>query len=647
MRRDDPRDNDRMRRPLPRPRPELPGARLAASAMLACAAWIAPCAPTVAADASANGALVASAPASGALPGAGSTPPKVLRYAFRVAESSFDPAAINDLYSRIVTGHIFEGLYAYDPLARPALLRPLTATALPEIENDFRRFTIHIQPGIYFADDPAFGGKRRELIAADYVYSLERIADPALHSPTWSTVDQNGILGLAELRRRALDGHQPFDYDAPVAGLKAIDRYTLRIELAEPRPRLVQVLAQSDLFGALAREVVDAYGQAIGAHPVGTGPFRLAEWRRASRMVLDRNPTYRTVTYDAKPADDDLEGRALLARFKGRRLPMIDRVEIAVIEQDQPRWLSFLNGDTDFVERVPEAFIDIAMPAGKLARDLSNKRIRAYRQLMPDENMTMFNMDDPVVGGYTPEHVALRRAIALGIDLERESRLARHGQMIAAQSQIVPFTSGYDPAFRSEMSEFDRGRARALLDLFGYVDRNHDGWREQPDGSPLTLVIGNQSDQSSHLLGELWQRNMDALGIQIDFRVAQWPENLKAARAGKLMVWDVNSQASSPDGQQSLERLYGPSAGGLNISRFRSKAFDDVYDRMLVLPDGPERDALFREAKRIAIAWMPYKIHGHRIVTDMSYPRLIGFRRPLFWQDWWEYVDIEPQKGRG
>jgi len=567
---------------------------------------------------------------------------RVLRYAFSVAETGFDPARISDLYSRIVTAHIFEGLYAYDPLARPALIRPRVATGLPEVGNDFRVFTVHIRPGIFFADDAAFGGKPRELVAQDFVYTLERVADPATRSPNWASLNQNNVVGLAAQRQRALDEHKPFDYDAPVSGLKALDRYTLRIELAEPRPRFVEILAQGDIYGAVAREVVQAYGASIGAHPVGTGPFRLVQWRRASKIVLERNPGYREVVYDAHPAADDAAGQALLARLRGRRLPMIDRVEIAVIENEQPRWLSFVNGDADFIDRVPESFIDIAMPGGKLARNLQKKHVQAWRQLMPDENLTVFNMEDPVVGGDSAEHVALRRAIALGIDLPRENHLARHGQMVPAQSQAVPFTGGYDPAFTSEMSEFDPGRARALLDLYGYVDRNHDGWREQPDGSPLVLVINNQADPASHLLGELWQRNMAALGLRTAFRIAQWPENLKASRAGRFMIWDVNNQATRPGGETQFEYLYGPSAGNFNLARFHSKEFDAIYEKLLVLPDGPGRDALFLAAKRLATAWMPYKVHGHRYVTDMAWPRLVGFRRPLFWQDWWEYVDIEP-----
>ena len=572
--------------------------------------------------------------------------PKVLRYAFRAAETTFDPVQVVDLYSRIVIAHVFEGLYGYDPLARPALIEPRTATALPEIEDDFRRFTIRIRPGIRFADDPAFGGKPRELVAQDYVYALERFADPALRSPVWSTLEQAGILGLAELHQRALDTRQPFDYDAPVAGLRALDRYTLRIELAHPRPRLIELLANGDLCGAVAREVVERYGADIGSHPVGTGPFRLVDWRRASLIVLERNADYRPVSYDARPAAGDAAGQAILARLRGRRLPLVDRVEISIIEQDQPRWLSFLNGEADLIERVPEAFIDLALPEGRPAPDLQKRHVRAYRAVAPDVAMTMFNMDDPVVGGYAPERVALRRAIALGVDTARERRLARHGQMIPAQSNIEPFTTGYDPGFRSEMGDYDPARARALLDLYGYVDRDHDGWREQPDGRPLVLVIANQSDAASHTLGELWRHDMAALGLRTEFRIAQWPENLKAVRAGTVMMWDVNSTASQPDGQIELERLYGPAAGGQNIARFRLDAFDDLYRRMLVLPDGPERAALFLEAKRLLVAYMPYKVHGHRIVTDLAWPQLVGYRRPLFARDWWQFVDIEPARRR-
>jgi ABC-type transport system substrate-binding protein len=591
-------------------------------------------------------ALASAAPAwaEPAAPALAASPPKVLRYAFSVAETGFDPTQLADISSRAVLGNILEGLYDYDPLARPALVRPRTAVALPEIEDDFRRFTIRIRPGILFADDPAFQGKPRELVAQDYVYSIERYADPALRSPEWPKLEEVGILGLSELRRAALAAHRPFDYDAPVAGLRAIDRYTLRIEVAEPRPRLVQLLVGNFVYGAMAREVVEYYGKEVYAHPVGTGAFRLAQWRRSSLIVLERNPGFRVEIYDAQPSADDAEGQAILARMRGRRLPMIDRVEVSIIEQDQPRWLAFLDHEFDFIERMPEAFMDRAMPGGTLAPDLARRGVQAFRTAIPSAITTIFNMEDPVVGGYTPARVALRRAISLGFDSPREARLVRHSQMVIGQSPVPPNAIGYDPAFRSEMGDFDPPRARALLDMYGYTDRNQDGWREQPDGSPLTLVIAIQSDPASHALAELWQHDMSALGLRTVFRVAQLSENIKAARAGALMMWEVRSIGGGPDGQLALNALYGSASGSGNLARFRLDAFDRIYRRMLVLPDGPERDALFFEAKRIAVAYMPYKVHGHLVFTDMAWPCLVGFRR-IQGLDWWRYVDIDESRG--
>ena len=281
---------------------------------------------------------------------AASTGQRVLRYAFQIAETGFDPAAINDTYSRTVTCHIFEALYIYDHLARPAKIVPLTADGMPETADDYRTWTFKVKPGIYFADDPAFKGAKRELVAADYLFSFKRFADPAVKSPLWASIENWRVPGLAALRKQALESKKPFDYDAPIEGMKLIDRYTFQLRLEEPRPRFIESMAVSDLFGAVAREVAQAYGDKMAEHPVGTGPFRLAQWRRSSLIVLERNPTYRERFWDAQPAADDAEGQAIAAQLRGRRLPLLDRVEISVIEEAQPRWLSFLNRQQDFIE---------------------------------------------------------------------------------------------------------------------------------------------------------------------------------------------------------------------------------------------------------------------------------------------------------
>ena len=588
----------------------------------------------------------ASAPASqpGAAAQAGvPSVAKALRYAFPIAESSFDPAQISDLYSRTVVAAILEAPLEFEFLASPPRMRPNTAAQMPEVSADFRTFTFRIRPGIFFADDPAFKGARRELTAADYVYSIKRHYDPRWKSANLYILENAKILGLSELRRELIAAKKPFDYDREVEGLKVLDRYTFRIQLAEPNPRFLYNFTDGSFVGALAREVVEHYGDKIGEHPVGTGPFRLAEWKRSSRMVLARNPNYREVLYDENPPEGDARLKEVAARFKGQRLPLVDRVEIAVVEEAQPRWLSFLNAEKDLIENVPAEFTSLAAPNGRLAPNLARQGLGLVRYPRADVAVSYFAMEHPVVGGYEPHKVALRRAIALAVDLEKEIRLVRKGQAIPGQSPIGPQTFGYDPAFKSEMSEYNLPKAHALLDLHGYVDRNGDGWRDQPDGKPLVLEYSTQPDQTSRQLIELWKKNMDALRIRIEFKTAKWPENLKSSRAGKLMMWGVGWSAGAPDGDTFLALGYGPNKGGANHARFNLPAFNQAYQAQRLLPDGPERLAQMDEAKRLMVSYMPYKVHAHRIFTDLHHPWVQGYHRNIFVREFFKYVDLDVQ----
>ncbi|MEI6028305.1 MAG: ABC transporter substrate-binding protein [Betaproteobacteria bacterium] len=568
---------------------------------------------------------------------------KTLRIAFPAPESSFDPTQTNsDLYSSTIIAQILEAPLAYDYLARPVRLVPQTAAALPEVSADGRTITVRLQPGIFFADDPAFKGRKRELVAQDYVYAIKRFYDPQYNSSDLYLFETAKLLGLSAVRERAVKSRQPFDYDAEVEGLKALDRYTFRLVLGEANPRFVYLLADSAIAGAVAREVVEFYGKDIGAHPVGTGAFRLKSWRRASRIVLERNPGYRRVVYEGTPADAGPEGalaQPIARSLAGRALPLVDEVQVDIVEESQPRWLSFLNGSYHWLA-VPGDFVRIAAPGGELAPFLKKKGVTLLRSLQPGITMSFFFMEHPLVGGYTAEKVALRRAIGLAFDGESYIRQVHGGQMVPAQSTIPPFTSGFDTAYRSEMSTFDPARAQALLDLHGYVDRNGDGWREQPDGRPLVLQMSSGSSQRERLSNELWKRAMDRIGLKMEFDISTWPELLKKSRAGTMMMWGYSWSAGSPDGGFFLGIAYGPNASESNDPRFQLDAFDRLYERQLRLPDGPEREALMRQAKDLLVAYLPFKVHGHGIANDLVQPWTKHYWRHPFMRDIWRFVDV-------
>ncbi len=153
--------------------------------------------------------------------------------------------------------------------------------------------------------------------------------------------------------------------------------------------------------------------------------------------------------------------------------------------------------------------------------------------------------------------------------------------------------------------------------------------------------MATQPDQLSRQLDDLWRKQMTALGVRMVFKSAKWPENLKNSRAGKLMMWRVGWHATQPEGDTFLALGFGPNKGQANHARFDLAAFNRLYSQQRMLPDGPERFAMFRDAKKLFVAYAPYKFLGHRIDTSVMHPWVVGFRRHPFMRDFYKYVDID------
>ncbi len=152
--------------------------------------------------------------------------------------------------------------------------------------------------------------------------------------------------------------------------------------------------------------------------------------------------------------------------------------------------------------------------------------------------------------------------------------------------------------------------------------------------------MSTETDQIYRQFNENWQRSTAAIGVRMVFEIAQWAEHMKQARAGKLQMWFLGVTAVDPDGQGLFEYMYGPSFGQNNLARFKLPAFDDIYRRMLDLPDGAERRGLFRKASELVVAYMPYRCHVHRIYNDFSRPWIAGWRIALFRREAWQFVEV-------
>lgn len=525
----------------------------------------------------------------------GADPSKILRITFQAAETGFDPVKVSDYYSGTVIEAIFDPLLTYDYLARPAKLVPNTAAALPQISDNGRTYRVAVKPGIHFADDPVFKGKKRELTALDYAYTLRRFVDPKNRSP------------------------YAFLFEG-IAGIETPDRFTLVIRLKQPDFNFSHVLAFS-LSGAVAREAIEHYGDESAAKPVGSGAFRLKSYTRSSKIVLEANPGYREVVRD------------------GQRLPRIGGVEISIMEETQSRWLAFQRGDTDIEYQLAEVAPTFITADGQLKPEFTRRGIKLERTVDPEIIYLYFNMQDKTVGGLGKEKIALRRAIAMAYKVEDQIRIIRKGQSIRAQYPIPPGVAGHDPQYRSSIAHDPRA-ANALLDKFGYR-KGTDGYRRLPGGGPLVIRYSSTPSERDRQFDELMKRSLDSIGVRLEIHKDRFPELIKLENQCRLMMRGAAWIADYPDGDNFMQLLYGPNTGQSNNACYRSPEYDRRYERSRLLPDGPQRNKLYHEMARIMETDTVWMLTDSRYRNVLMQPRVKGYTKHPVMHAEWLYIDLE------
>jgi ABC-type transport system substrate-binding protein len=560
-------------------------------------------------------------------------PNKVLHVAQGDVDS-LDPHQWTDYFSGWVGVAIFEGLYEWDYLARPVRLAPNTAAALPKISDDGRIWTISLKPGIYFTDDPAFGGKPRELTAEDYVYAFKRRLDPNLR-PGGLVLLTDALVGGRAAVDAARKPGAKFDYHAPIEGLRALDRYTLQFRLNQPSYQIIQQYLTDTL--AVAREVVEAAGHDIDTRAVGTGPYRLKEWKRGSRIVLEANPNYRVLRF---PASNN-PGLAALARpMEGKRLPQIGVVEISIIPEMQSRLLAFEQGQLDYIE-VQGDIANRLLANGRLKSEYAAAGIRHYPVSQTYARYTYFNLDDPVVGGFGKEHVSLRRAIALAFNADELVQVAYGGQAIPLGQIVPPAVTTHDPGLPEKMP-YNPAMAQALLDRAGYDKRDRENYRLTPEGAPLTVTILTRPGSLWREWETLWTKDLAAVGIRAQFRELPPQDQFKEMQSGHFQM-SIRGFGGTPLGYRSLLQLQSTQTTVANPSRFRMIEYDRLYELMMGEPDLRKQTALSRRMSELAQIYVPLIPNVVEISNNFAQPWLLGFY-PNDFTSYWKYLDIDVAK---
>ena len=386
------------------------------------------------------------------------------------------------------------------------------------------------------------------------------------------------------------------------------------------------------------------FGDDTNAHPVGTGPYTLKRYVRSSKIVLEKNPHFREVFWNAE-AGVSPEDQKIAARMKGKKLPLIERVEISVMDEAQSRWLAFQRRETDLEYQLEELAPKFMSAQGQLKPEFTELGIRMDRSVDPEIIYLFMNTQEKVgnevnpLGGFSQEKIALRRAVAMAYNIDDQIKVIRKGQAVRAQYPIPPNIAGHEPQFVAGTA-YDPRLANALLDKFGY-QRGADGYRRQPDGNYLILKYFSMPTERDRQFDELMKRSLDKIGVRVEIRKERFAELNKLADQCRLTMRHAAWIADYPDGDNFMQLLYGPNSGQTNAACYRSAAFDARYEKSRRLPHGPERSQLYREMARQIEADSVWLVTDSRYRNVLVHPYVVGYKKhPVFAHEFL-YMDMD------
>jgi len=549
---------------------------------------------------------------------------------------TIDPHIAGDVTSSEQCGMVYEQLFEYDYFARPAVLRPSLAAEMPKLSEDKLSLTVKLREDVYFQDDPCWGedGKGRQMTAHDVVYSIKRLASLEETNGWW--VFEGKIIGLDAFRAAYLLAGSTAEtaeetvaaraeiFKQDVPGVTALDDFTVQFKLAEEYPQFLYAISMT--YGAVVpREAAEYYGDTFFYNPVGTGPFKMKEWRYGLHVLWERNENYRESFFPEPPADLKAEqGISEASAYKdlvGKQLPLADAYEFRVIRETQTAWLEFLNGELDLSGMESDQFTQ-AVQDDNLTEGMVAKGIDLVRYDEPTIEYFSYNMKDPVVG--TPAGAkgkAIRQAISLAFDREEYIKRYLNGRGSVAYNLVPAGITGYDPNYKLANCDYDPERARQVLRDAGFELRQAGSiWEAiDPDTGKQASVTVLLRNPALRPRARFFSYTGNECGVQINSEVLTFNEFLRRQDTGEGQVYHAGWVMDYPDAQNMVQLLYGKNIdGGINSANFKNSEFDAAYDEMASIWDS-EEGATERKAALVR------KLHD--IVGEESPWTTIAFRR--------------------
>jgi ABC-type transport system substrate-binding protein len=531
------------------------------------------------------------------------------------------------LASRNIVAAFYDTLLQYDYNARPYKMIPSMLESMPQVSADLKTFTFKLRSDLYFQDDACFksGINNRRVTAHDVVFSFLRIADARLYSPVY-WMFRGKIKGIDDFREAtsSLKTGDYSIYEKGIEGLRVIDELTFVIQLNESDPRFLFSLA-IPYSSIVSSQAVRFYGDTIGEHPVGSGPFRLKEWIRDYRITLLRNPEYRTEYFLLAENPDD----------RKRSLPLLDKIICYQIKQPISAWLMFLQGELDMSALDKDNLDAVVGEDRQLVPALASRGIKLLPLPSFEIRYVGFNFTDPVLA----ENLNLRKAISLAYDTNARVKHFNY-QLIPVQGPIPPGVDGYDPDFKNPYCSYNLEKAKELMLLAGYP-----GGIDPKTGNPLTLNFDLSGNNAVYRqLAELMKRDMEQIGINIVPALNSPPRFVQKLRQGKFQLFLYSWIGDYPDAENFLQLFYSKNAGSCNRVFFRDAGFDRMYEKIITMPESPERTALYKKMAEYVTAQCPWIFETIPVSFQLNHAWLENYQAHDFAFNQWKYLAVNQLK---
>jgi len=545
---------------------------------------------------------------------------------------SLDPVDGSTTYDNMACAQFYETLLT-NKYTNPMEMEPLLLSEMPSSPDGGTTWHFKLKPGVYFHDNECFpGGKGRLITPEDVFYSLKRLADEEHNLKNWWLLDGT-ILGFNQYKDEQ-NAADRFDYDAPVEGFRKINDLEFEIVLEKPVYRFLYILSMFQT-SVLPREAVEMYGKDFSRNPVGTGPFILENWVPKQSLTANRNPNYHPVFYPERSEWSKADKRNRLHRAGGKRVPFVDRVEFTMFVEPQPMWLEFSKGNLGYTQ-VPDAYFTEAfdLASRELKEDWLRKGIRPHSNMLLDFTFRGFNMEDKLLGGYTPEKIALRRAISYAIDLEEINKAFYNGRRIVYDGPIPPGLDGHPEGHRADAAAHGQNlsKAKEMLAKAGY-----------PNGEglpPIRFMSSNGAPNQA--VGEMIKRQLAQVNIKFDpvyFDFSTLIENINKKKAPMFgFAW----ASDYPDAENNLALFYGPNESpGSNHYNYKRPEYDAMYEKILTMGPSDERTAIYEQMRDMVLDDCAYVGGMARERFYLINPWLRNCKPTERYYGWFKYLDVD------